>query len=335
MGSNNRTTTMDQTTQRGVHAARSRRNRLVVALLLGTLAFALVATPAPAQGVRGSYVYTLSNFTGPMRQDWSRVVVDRPRREVYALSHNTVHVFSRSGMEVYRFGDDLDLGQITDVAIDERGDVLLLTHRDGRWAIVRCDYRGRPQGRIALNGLPDEWSSFAPNRMVLSGGTLYLASTSGLALVTADLDGNVRRHDDLFRLFDLEDKHRNAAELSGFSVDRDGNVLMTVPVLFSVFVLAADGTLASFGRPGGAPGRFNHVSGIARDARGNLLVVDRHKGAIQIFDRSFRFVAQVAGWGRKPGELVFPQDLGIDEDQRIYVTQASRRGISVFKLTYQ
>ena len=46
--------------------------------------------------------------------------------------------------------DDLDLGHILDVAVDDRGDVFLLTVRDARSAIVRCDYRGRVLGTVPL-----------------------------------------------------------------------------------------------------------------------------------------------------------------------------------------
>jgi hypothetical protein len=307
-------------------------------LLLGVLtvvATVLVPVPAASQAVKGSYLYTLSNFTGAIRHAWARVAVDRDRAEVYALYQNTVHVFNRSGMEVYHFGDDLDLGQIVDVAIDDRGDILLLAHRDARWTVVRCDYRGRPQATVTFTGLPPEWSEFSPNRMAFQRGTFYLAATSGLAIVTADRDGRVTNRYDLVQMLELAEKDRGAAELGGFSVDREGNILMTVPVLFRAFVLAPDGTLGMFGRPGGAPGRFNIASGIARDSKGNFLVVDKLKGAVQVFDRSFRFVTQLAGWGQKPGQLMFPEDVAVDDNQRVYVTQTNRRGISVFALTYQ
>jgi DNA-binding beta-propeller fold protein YncE len=318
---------------------RERLSRLTAALgaagvvIVG--ASLIVPAAADAQAVKGTYLYTLSSFTGAIRQDWSRVAVDRERSEVYALYQNSVHVFNRAGMEIYRFGDDLDLGHIVDLAVDERGDIFLLAYKDSRWGIVRCDYRGRPQATITLAGLPAKWSGFGPNRMVLKRGTFYLVSTLELVLVTADANGNVTRSHDLFELFELEEKQRGAVELSGFSVDRDGNVLMTVPVLFTAFVLTPDGKLSAFGRAGGAPGRFNIASGIARDGKGNYLIVDKLKGAIQVFDRSYRFVTQFSTWGQRPGQLVAPDDIGIDAEERIYVTQASRRGISVFRLTYQ
>jgi hypothetical protein len=304
-----------------------------IAALFG--ASLLLVTGVQAQAVKGSYVYTLSSFTGPIRQDWSRVSVDRERNEIYTLYQNSVRVFNTSGMEVYHFGEDLDLTRIFDVALDERGDILLLALRDSQSLIVRCDYRGRPQAEITLKRLPQWIDGFTPNRMAYRDGRFYLASTMGLAIVIADRDGNTTHSFDLFRLFGLEEKDRGGVELGGFSVDADGNMLMTVPVQFRAYVLSPGGELSGFGRPGGGPGRFNIVGGIGRDSKGNLLVVDRLKGAVLVFDRRFQFVTQFASRGNKTGQLMIPDDLAIGADDRVYVTQAAKRGVSVFKLTYQ
>ena len=302
--------------------------------LLAIAASALLAAPAAAQAVRGSYIYTLSNFTGSIRQDFSRVTIDRERNEVYVLYQNVVRVFNESGMEVYHFGDDLELGHIVDLAVDERGDILLLSYREGKLAIVRCDYRGRPQAAIALKGLPGELAEFAPNRIAYRRGELALASTMGLTVVVADPEGNVRKSHDLFTLFELEEKDRGNVEVSGFSLDRDGNLLMTVPVLFRAFVLSPDGKLNWFGKASSAPGGFNIAAGIGRDSKGNFLVVDRLKGSVLVFDKQLAFVTQFSSRGYRPGQLAFPDDLAIDRQDRVYVTQVGRRGVSVFKLTY-
>ena len=314
---------------------RSSRSRLT--FLAGALAFAcsaLASSPADSQPVRGSYIYTLSGFTGAVRQDWSRVAVDRERGEVYALYQNMIRVFNDSGMEVYRFGEDLDLGQIVDLAVDDRGDVLLLTYRDRASMIVRCDYRGRPVSEVPLKGLPEALRDFAPNRMAYQRGSLYLASTMGLAIAVTDREGNFTKAYDLFRLFELEEKDRGGTEVSGFSVDADGNVLLSVPVLFRAFVLAPDGSVTAFGKPSSAPGGFNIVGGIARDARGNIVVIDRLKASVLIFDKKLKFITQFAGYGRKPSQLLFPDDVAVGTGDRIYVTQTGKKGISVFKLTY-
>jgi len=302
--------------------------------LVAIAALALVSVPAESQPVKAGYIYTLSGFTGSIPYNWSRLAVDLERNEVYVLYQNTVRVFNEFGMEVYHFGDDLDLGHIVDVAVDERGDILLLAYRESRAAIVRCDYRGRPQAEIALKGLPREFLVFGPNRMVFRRGAFYLASTMGLKIVTADRDGHFAKGYDLFALFELEEKDRGSVELGGFSVDRAGNMLMTVPVLFRAFVLSPDGQLSSFGKASSAPGGFNIAGGIARDSKGNSLVVDKLKSSVLVFDRKFGFVTQFATRGYKRGELIFPDDLAIDNRDRVYVTQMGKRGVSVFTLVY-
>jgi len=65
-----------------------------------------------------------------------------------------------------------------------------------------------------------------------------------------------------------------------------------------------------------------------------VLVIDKLKGSVLVFDRRFEFVSQFASRGYKPGELIFPDDLAIDARDRVYVTQVGKRGVSVFLLTY-
>lgn len=302
--------------------------------LVTAAALALAANPAGAQPVKAGYIYTLSNFTGSIRYDWSRVAVDWERNEVYVLFQNVVRVFNEFGMEVYRFGDDLDLGQLVDVAVDDRGDILLLAYRDSRAAIVRCNYRGQPESEITLTGVPREFSDMGPNRLVFQRGAMYLASSMGLKIMTADREGRFTKGYDLFRLFELEEKDRGTVELGGFSVDRDGNILMTAPVLFRAFVLSPDGRIRPFGKASSAPGGFNIAGGIGRDSKGSLLIVDKLKGSVLVFDRNLAFVTQFSRHGRKRGELLYPDDLVIDSRDRVYVTQMGRRGVSVFTLDY-
>jgi hypothetical protein len=276
----------------------------------------------------------LAGFTGPVRDNFSRVVSDKERNEVYVLYQNTVRIFNDSGMEIFRFGDDLDLGQIVDVAIDRDGDILLLTYRDSRSAIVRCTYRGEPKATIEFKNFPAEFTDFSPNRMIYAQDTLYLASVLGMKLVVADLAGNFERGYDLLPLFELEEKDRGNVEIGGISVDAVGNIVLTVPVLFRVYVLSSDGALAWFGKPGGAPGRFNITAGIVRDSKGNYLVVDRLKASVLVFDKSFNFTTQFGVRGYRPGELIFPNDIAIDNRDRVYITQMGRRGVSVYALNY-
>ena len=178
--------------------------------------------------VTGSFVYKLSGFTGTIPYSWSRVVADKERNEIYVLYQNTIRVFNESGMEIYRFGDDLDLGHIVDVAVDKNGDLLLLAYKQSEGQpvgeIIRCNYRGEPKSKMELKNLPSQFSKFLPNRMVYQDGDIYLASLMGLNIVVADHQGNFKKGYDLFSLLELEEKDRGNVEMIGFSVDREGNI---------------------------------------------------------------------------------------------------------------
>jgi len=306
----------------------------VIFSVLAIVLLGLIAVPAGSQPVKGGYLYTLSSFTGPIPYNWSRVAVDKERNEIYVLYQNTLRVFNESGMEIDHFGDDVDLGQIADVAVNEEGDVLLLTYIEARPGIVRCNYRGDPKSRLEFRSFPGEFSDFSPNRMVYQGGDFYLVSLPGFKIVIADREGNFKRGYDIFPLLDVDHMERAEGEIVGFSVDRDGNMLLTVPVLFRAYVLSPDGQIRSFGKPGGAPGRFNIAAGIVKDSRGNYLIVDKLKSAVMVFDRDLKFVTQFGSYGRKPGHLVAPDDIAIDNLDRVYVTQMGKRGVSVYRLTY-
>jgi hypothetical protein len=303
---------------------------LIVLTFLLTLA---LAGPSEAQ-VRPGFLYALSNFTGRVPYDLVRVSIDKERTEVYVISYNYLRVFNEYGMEIYRFGDDLDLGSILDVAVDQKGDVLLLCYRGTEPSIVRCNYRGEPVTRIELKNLPPEFSGFGPDRIAYQDGILYLVSMTGMRVLTVDAEGRFRKGIDLLPLLELDEASRGNVMMSGFSVDRGGNILFTVAVLFKAYMLSPDGKLTWFGKPGSSPGKFNIAGGIARDSKGNFLVVDKLKSTVMVFNNNFDYLSQFGFRGQRPENLISPDDMVIDKNDRIYVTQGRRRGINVYALGY-
>jgi hypothetical protein len=292
----------------------------------------LGTVPLGAQ-VRATHLYNLSNFSGTLPFSWTRVTVDQERDETYVVYGNLVRIFNASGMEVFSFGDDLELGQFVDIAVDDGGDVILLTYKDSRPLLTRCDYRGVPAGIIEIKNLPATLT-LAPNRMVYRNGRFYLASLSSGSVVVADATGEFREHLDLLPMVADEDpKQKDGAEINGFNVDREGSIYFTVATHFKVYKLSPERKLSSFGRPGSAPGRFGVVAGIVTDSRGNVIVTDRLKCVVMVFDKDFGFLTEFGYRGARPENLIVPDDIAIDKRDRIYVAQSRKRGISVFALT--
>ncbi len=312
----------------------SARLTRVTALCVALIACALFAAAEPLQGqIRAAYLYGLASFSGPLRDDTARISVDRERNESYVIYQNIVRVYSPSGMEVFSFGDDLDLGQVLDLDVDGQGDLVVLWYKDSRSLVTRCNFRGEPVGPIEITNLP-EGVVFGANRVVHRNGLLYFASLNSASVIVTDANGEFRERVDLLSHMAPEERQRTGAEVFGFDVDGAANVFFTVPVLFRVFKRSPDGAVTSFGTSGSAPGKFGVVSGVAADSRGNVLVTDKLKCAVIVFDKDFNFVTEFGYRGSRPENLIVPEDLVIDGRDRVYVTQMRRRGVSVFALDH-
>ncbi|MGV1101033.1 hypothetical protein ACUUL3_16680 [Thiovibrio sp. JS02] len=305
------------------------------AILLSMLSLLGLVSPALGEGqFKASYLYSLSDFTGLVPYSGATLSIDEERNETFVVYQNEVVIFNDAGMEVYRFGDSMELGHVLDADAGPGDDILLLTHKDGRSVVLRCDYRGVPQEEIRLAGLSEKYGEFAPNRIVYGNGRIYLASQTQMQIVICAGDGGFLKGFDLFEVFRLEENKRGEMEFAGFSVDKKGNMLFTVPVLFKANILAMDGTVQSFGKAGGAPGKFNILAGMVTDSHGNYLVADKLKSAIIVFDKDFNFITEFGYRGPRPANMVVPSDLAIDNKDRIYVSQGRGRGVSVFRLEH-
>jgi streptogramin lyase len=166
--------------------------------------------------------------------------------------------------------------------------------------------------------------------MVHRNGLLYFASLATSSVIVTDIRGDFRSHVEFLPLLGADERPKEGVESIGFTVDQEGSIFFTMPVLFTVYKRSADGKLTSFGRPGSAPGRFGIVAGIGSDSRGNLYVADKLKSVVMVFDKGFSFLTEFGYRGSRPGNLIVPDDIAIDRRDRVYVSQARRRGVSVF-----
>ena len=292
---------------------------------------------------KGAYIFNLSGFTGPVPFNWVQFSVDPERNEIYICdtSEGMVRIFNENGMEIYGFtGDDedRDLGNIYDVTVGEEGNIYVLSFKSDvkgtRHSIMFCNYRGEPLSKIDLKDLPPDLSQFFPNRIIYRQGDLYLADKGSMRVAVIGADGRFKKSYDLASLINLDQKKRENTGIVGFTVNKDGNLFFTIPVLFQVYKLSPEGKVTSFGRPGGAPGRFNIVAGIVTDDKGYIYLTDTLKCVVMIFDKNFNFLTQFGYRGYEPGSLIAPREIMIDSRGRLYVAQAARRGVSVFQVSY-
>lgn len=322
---------------------RTMRNTILI-LAIPTILLAVVSSPAHSRSrVNVSHLYNLSDFSGTVPYSEAKLSVDREHDEVYVIFQNIIRVYNGSGMEVFRFGDDPAYGSIRDLATDESGDLYLLTYeRSSRsegadlqtYSILHCNYRAEPGERIRVHGLSPEYSRFHPHLVFYRGGRFLLVDRIGMVAAWVDKQGMFLEGFDFSQLLGIPEKDRPDTEMFGFSLDRAGNMLFTVPVLFQAFVVSPDGTsVSSFGNAGSGPGKFGIVGGIVADDHGNLLVSDSLRNVVMVFSREFEFITEFGYYGEKPANLIRPRELAFGASGKLYVTQARKRGVSVFSIT--
>ncbi len=322
------------------------KNRQIKKFLLAFLCAALllaVSNPVPAAGgVSASYLYNLSNFSGQIPYQLGILFADKKHNEIYVIDRQgrDITVFNDKGMEIYRFGEEGELGSVLDGAVDPDGNILLLLFRRVsqnvfKYSVLKCDFRGKPVSEIELMDFPSEFSEFAPNRLVLRENRLYLAHLGAMQVAVTDESGHFLKGYNILPMLELSEKEKKKVltGMFGFCVDREGNLLFTVPGLFHAFRLSPDEKITAFGRPGSAPGKFGIASGIATDDRGYIYVSDRLRCVVLVFGNSLQFQTEFGYRGYGKGNLIVPASLAVDAEGRLYVSQAANRGVSVFRIT--
>ena len=312
--------------------------------------FLLWTGAGPAHGMRAIFLQRLANFEGIVPSIWSRVAVEKDRKEVFTLNprERRIRIFDEHGMEIFSIGDDVELSGATDIDVGEEGDIYVVYPRGEEHKIMRLDYKGELLGPINLKNFPDDFKSLSPSLIQYMDGMLYLADTAAMDVAVIDTDGLFQKGYHLnaeVRKLEEDFQGRPGAEefatperfamvdMFGFWVDTEGNIYFTVPVLFTVFKLPVDGEMKMFGTAGGAKGKFGVVAGITTDNKGNIYVTDRLRSVVAIYDSSFNFLTEFGLRGFLPGSLVVPDDLVINNEQGlIYVGQAANRGVSVFRI---
>ena len=307
------------------------RRRIAIAFAI-VLAMA-IPPAASAAGFASSFLYALSDSTGRIPYSWASLSWDPHAAELYVVSSGIVDVFSENGIAIYGFASDTGRGAPQAAVAAPDGDLFVLAAREGRTALVRCNYRGEAIGSVELKGLsPELAEDFNPDALATAHGKLYVADKWHAKIAVASFDGTVLASWDLRPMLGIDERHRDDANLRAFNVDAAGNMLFTVASFFRAYVLAPDGKLRQFGQKGSSPGRFGTAAGIAADADGHVYVADTLRSAVLVFDAAdFRFVGEFGGRGG-PGGLVAPLDVAASGG-KVYVTQ-SVGGIKVFGVQF-
>ena len=125
---------------------------------------------------------------------------------------------------------------------------------------------------------------------------------------------------------------------TGLSFDRSGRLMVADTHYFRILFYEPDGTLLPErtlgGQFGQQPGQFGLVTDVVQDSAGCYYVAEYGEyDRIQKFAPNGSFLLQWGGHGSRPGEFMRPQNLAVDEQDRIWVADACNDRIQVFAAT--
>lgn len=120
---------------------------------------------------------------------------------------------------------------------------------------------------------------------------------------------------------------------TGISIGIDGRVLIADTHYYRVLIYSPEGRLVQTigGEKGERPGQFGLVTDAVQDRDGNFYVAEYGEyDRIQKFSPTGEFLLQWGGHGSEPGQFIRPQNLAVDQNGRIWVSDACNHRIQVF-----
>ncbi|MCB1184227.1 NHL repeat-containing protein [bacterium] len=241
-----------------------------------------------------------------------------------------IHIFNPARVEVFRTSGFAALVGPVDASLDAAGRTVFLQRLAGRaHAVRRLDLYGEPDGFTAAAPTAE----FDPEHLLVThdGHYLTLDSNSGL-LVKNDADTGVVLWS---RNLGGEATGNNGLMLFGRPAEApDGRIIVPGGATHVILVLDAHGAIqTAFGRFGSSPGRLVFPVGAAFGPHGELLVLDRMRHKVLVFDGTdYEFQSEFGAQGSSPGQFYHPVALASSADGRLFVAQGFQGRVQVFNI---
>ena len=143
------------------------------------------------------------------------------------------------------------------------------------------------------------------------------------------------------QVFDAEGKflrgwrtpEKEIGKPSGLSVGKDGCILVADTHYYRLLIYSPEGELVQQigGTLGQEPGQFGLVTDAVQDSKGNYYIAEYGEyDRIQKFTEDGQFILQWGGHGSAQGQFARPQNMDIDQQDRIWVADACNHRIQVF-----
>ena len=238
-----------------------------------------------------------------------------------------LRIFSDKGVFTFGTGSLSELSHPASAALDPFGGFYLTDAKEGVGRTLRrLNYRGEPMAYTPESPV-EGWS---PDQ-------LFIARDGGIV----SLDGKtalLTKHDPASGA--LIWQRRIGDESAGENLvfgrpaeSADGRIYLPCASLHMVFVRDAEGRpLGSFGEFGATRGGLIFPVGVDFGPEGTILLLDRIRHTVLLFDENHAFLAEYGSFGGREGQFYHPVALAARADGRVYVAQGYGSRVQVFQL---
>lgn len=282
-----------------------------------TLALCTAAFAGASPGVSAiRFAFALESFYGDKFKSPAAVYIDKKNKELYVADsgNSEVFIFDTRGTPIFRIGPSKGVVRPFSIAIKD-GRIYL--SEEGKNYIDILSYRGEPIKEMKPRDVP-----FLPGRVSIDDeGKAYVINKAATNCMVFDKDGEFAGY--LGARFEA---------LTDIAVSKDRIYLLTPHSRHAVQVYDMDGGyIRGFEALEGMGGTLGLPIAARVDKYGLLWVLDAMSGII-VFDEYGKTVARLGEHGYGKGQLFFPVDIAIDDEDMLYIAEKEARRISVFKV---
>lgn len=262
------------------------------------------------------FSFSFDRFYGDHFNAPAGIFVDRKNREIYLADsgRKELFIFDAVGTPLFRIGRNSGISSPLDMVV--RSNLIYLS-QEGKGSIDILSYKGDVKGSIEPRNVP-----FSPGRMTLDNkGNIYVINKAGTNC----------------RVFDKDDRPINTIgegllSITDVAVADDRIYLITPFDSRAVHVYDMDGRpLMRYEGLEERGGTLSLPISATVDRLGLLWLLDALKGII-VYDKKGMEVARFNLIGPLKGQLLFPVEIDIDDDDRLYVAEKEAKRVTVYKI---
>ena len=279
----------------------------------------------PTKGIFKDAPGFLLNIEGEENKEFLNsplgVVAGKDKVYITDSKNHRVNVYSKKGRFLFSFGEmgkkDGQFVYPNTLAIDDTGKVFVGEFQTGRIQVF--DSSGKFQNSITSNNERD----IIPLSITVKNKKIYMVSKSG-EIVILTYEGN------LIEKFGQPGVGKGQLNFpNGIAVSEDNRIFVSDSGNGRVQIFSDKGEFLQILDTNG--NLLNLPRGIAFDELGNLYIVDIFSHSISVYDNRLNYLFSFGERGTKEGQVNFPNNVFIDGEFHIYITDRENNRVVVYQ----